>query len=396
MRLSLSKLRCDHERWKVLTEILKELKTDEVWLECKDHELVLYCHRLYGKYRPSDHPTYAVLRIPYIAKDFGPVFTLAYDLREAEVKKNSLEFPISIQRPRWADRLPTQYKKMRRIEYDPRELMDALSYVMRVPDCTKYPDSSKANGIILEADRMTRTDGNSLHIKTALPSLSDDYRLLLSSKAGRCLRRALKKLGIQKAQALFKQGKKDPPFGTIVYELETDDELSIHIGCQLKVPPIDTKKAWLPIEPQSICITVDQPFLMSVCTYINQQTPCNEVNWVKFSMLDKQHLHYEGVNIPEDIPRTGSILIQSVYNFSPLEFNLDALLVKRAIYGDSKQTQFVLPPHPIDGFKNYHVNPIYINSEEADRFAIIAPIASLHEDRKIALEREIGPSIQPV
>jgi hypothetical protein len=285
--------------------------------------------------------------------------------------------------------MPTAHKRLRRTSFDLEEMREALTYLLRVPDCTKYPDSSGYNGIMLIQDRMLRTDGNSMHVKTGTPSLSE-HALLLSSMAGRVLRHALKKLPIVELLGAYKEGKKEPELGTILFTALTEEDVELRVGCSPTVRPEDVSAAWLPITEHSICITVDEPFLEAICTYVAVQTPDEEIPEVFFEVEDETGLiKYEGPRIPHS-DKYGSIPIKSIFNFHPISIRLDAKLLKRAIQTTGKSTQLTLAPHPKDGFKNYHVNPVYVSSERRDLLALLSPIGDKTEQHRIVMEREGG------
>jgi len=66
---------------------------------------------------------------------------------------------------------------------------------------------------------------------------------------------------------------------------------------------------------------------------------------------------------------------------------IDAGNLLKALRGLGDVTQLTFPFHPQDGLKYHTYNPIYINGDATDRFAILAQCGDIQERMRIDAER---------
>ncbi len=67
---------------------------------------------------------------------------------------------------------------------------------------------------------------------------------------------------------------------------------------------------------------------------------------------------------------------------------IDAANLLKAIRGLGNVVQIIFPFHPMDGLKYHSYNPIYINGDARDRFAILAQCGDEQEAMRINAERD--------
>jgi len=258
MNIDLNKLRYAPEELSDVVSILKKIKSELVRVHASDHTLTIYACHLKDKWGGDiKNPCYTMVRIPYLGKDFNPIFT---DLDN--ILGNNLEESAV---PAWGKEHPISYKKHKKVSFDPSHLSRSLEYLLRVGHCEK---NSLYDGVAFRHEEVSCTNGNNLHVCNNLPVLSSVHALF-NVDAAKSLLQSLRKLETTEVKGLYKVGKQYPSRGTFVFSLEDSRGMEVQIGSFPTEDVYDENyhRARLPIDENRVSVSMHQPFLEEICRY---------------------------------------------------------------------------------------------------------------------------------
>lgn len=375
MTIEPNKLRCDAEGLKKIISILKKIKSGLVRVEAKGHQMTLLTRLTHDKWHHEvKNPSYAMIKIPYLGEDFDMVLIDLKDLPEKWLRWKG-------DRPEWEKEYPISYKRHKKVAFKPGDLARALDYLLRTGPCEK---SSRYTGIAFKKLEVSSTNSHNLHICTGLPMLSETHAML-SLEAGAALLQAIRKMDFEKVEGLYKPGKMQPTRGSFVFIAKSDDDIEVQIGSFPTEEVGEYNKARLPIDDRRASVAVHQSFLEEICRYTVKVCPAAESPIISFRFQPQRYIYeIESSRYSAEMP----LWDWRAEGMEELECMIDAANLLKAIRGLGNVVQIIFPFHPMDGLKYHSYNPIYINGDARDRFAILAQCGDEQEAMRINAERD--------
>lgn len=372
MDLETDKLRCNKQE---LHTMVKSLGLAPVVEVCsRFHTLTL---RTQGsRYKSSTSPRSNVrIMIPYLGPEYtcyvGPKSMMqSIGKRDVVVPLDAGAKPLG-----WEDNYPS-FKTVTCVQMNPDEVRESLDFVLRL-----YQDGCPANmqGIVFNAGELLSTDSQSIHV-SLLPTPITEGPVLCGRGALETLRDLLSMPIQWSLEGFFRSPEpKKNRFdqGAFFFRLKDTSGIQVEITSTPRVPTHDMKKgkdgAWCraPIDQYAICFSVASSFLQEICDYTR-----TNVNPMLTLRTKENSLEYEATKESALKPvkeRVGEIpLIWGSSDKHNIQITLDPGKILAVLKKSTDEyVQFIVPPHPDNGFAFYEINPVYVNTNPR-HFAVIS------------------------